>query len=313
MWTYGFRLRFRTPAGRIIGNADPELPFALEGVNGTLVLNKLAHKQNHTPGTPETFLVIGSGFHSEEEARTVGRRLKTALAVYGATIRMGVDTGRDRVTSGTSTAVKENIRAQFSVQLRDVVHGLDVYSEELPVTHLEISATGTAHFVAENFVEKVAHEFKSLSELPPKLSLALELYNLTHFEPATKTRFLTLVTVVEVLSTRARRPKHIRDQLDACMDLVRGSDLSVADQHALISGLGNLKRESIGSACSMLVANHISQDAADFFSECYSARSELLHDGETNRSTTESLIQLDEVVQITLLACIHERSARPVA
>ncbi|CAN5883005.1 hypothetical protein BH24DEI2_BH24DEI2_20780 [soil metagenome] len=306
MTTYGFRIRFLTPAGRTILGAEPELTLSFQDVNGLFVLRKLPHKENHVPGTPETFVLIGSGFCSEENADAVGRRLKTAIAMYGASTGMGVDCGRDKVTSSTSTDIKTRLRDQFGIQLRDTVHGLDVYAEDLPIHYLQISGTLTVVFSAKDFSNELVREFNNLVALSPKLSFALELYNLTHFEPATKARFLSLVTVVEVLSTKTRRPKPIRDQINAHVQLIRDSGLPTTDKELIISGLGNLKRESIGAACRALVAKYLDADAAEFFSECYAARSELLHEGDTKREIVSSLSRLDEVVRATMLSYIRQ-------
>jgi hypothetical protein len=308
MQSYAFRIRFRTPAGRGIAGAEPELTFDLPGAPHSLLIRKLPHKSNHVPGTPETFVLTGGGFQSEVAARECGNRLKRALAVYGVTSRLGVDTGRDNTTSATSQAIKDQYLKQYNVQLRDTIHGLDVYAELPPVQYLEISATGSLQFSAANAASELVKEFQRRTTFSPKLGLALEIYNLTFFEPATKIRFLSLVTVIEVLSNRKHQTKDIRGEIDKYIDLAQNSSLSLEEQEKLISGLGNLKRESISRACHRLVAESIGTESAAFFSNCYAARSQLLHDGETKWEVNDLLAQIDDIVREVLLWCIQQNN-----
>lgn len=305
--TFGFELRFLTPAGRTIEGVgtDNDFPLKFSGINEEVSLRQLPRRPIDVPSSPERFLIKGSGFSKEDAARAFGDRLKLVLAVVGCETGMGTDVGRDHATSSWATSIQDAVREQQGRQLRDIVHGLDVFPEDPPITHLEISMTGTSTLSLNNFPEKIAQEATRIKPLPPKQSLALELYNLSHFEPDTKVRFLNLVTIIEVLADRGRKAKGIRDKIDELMRSVRTSELSCEEKDSLTSGLGNLKRESISAACRRMIAERRGEEAAQHIAACYEARSELLHDGKTSRPHVHDLGRLDEIVRHVLLAVIR--------
>ena len=71
---------------------------------------------------------------TEEEAQRVGEKLKVAVALSSARARLGLDLGNDAPTFGVGQQlVVEPIRNEFQVDVRANVHGLDIYSESLPV------------------------------------------------------------------------------------------------------------------------------------------------------------------------------------
>ena len=73
-------------------------------------------------------------------------------------------------------------------------------------------------------------------------------------------------------------------------------------QKALTRGLGNLKQESIGSACRALVRTHCGEPAANDFRRLYDIRSTLLHDGEPPSGTRldVELCVLDPLVRLLI-------------
>jgi hypothetical protein len=218
---------------------------------------------------------------------------------------MGIDVGRDQTISSLSSSAKDELREKFGCQVRDSVHGLDVFPEAPPVLYFSAEGHGSASYEVDQFPDKLAGAFTTIKPIAPKLTLALELYNLAQFEPVTKARFLNLVTIVEVLAERERRPEDIQIQLDSCAEVIRASGLQPEKKDSLLNGLGNLKRESIGAACRRLIAEQLGDEPASYFSACYTTRSELLHDGETNRPEVRDWGRLDEIVRSVLLAKIR--------
>jgi hypothetical protein len=305
--TFGFKLRFLTPSGKTLKGVeiDADSPLTFQEIEGRILIRQLPRRANDLPISPQRFLIKGSGFPTEDAARSFGERLKLAIAVVGCQTGLGIDVGRDQATSSVAQSIKDEVREKQGQQLRDIIHGLDVFPEDLPVTHFQIAGTGSVSFSLEGFAEKVAVEIATVKPLPAKKSLALELYNLCLFESATKTRFLNLVTIVEVLAKRERKATPIRETIHELMESVRSSELSPDEKELLISGLGNLKRESIGAACRRTVAELVGEEEAEYFSECYKARSELLHDGQTKLQQVYDWGRLDEIVRKVLLAMIR--------
>jgi hypothetical protein len=76
-------------------------------------------------------------------------------------------------------------------------------------------------------------------------------------------------------------------------------DLEQSERKSLTDGLGNLKRESITSACRRLVKTHCGDPAVEAFTRAYRIRSELLHNGEPSPETnlTVEVLRLDPLVR----------------
>lgn len=143
--------------------------------------------------------------------------------------------------------------------------------------------------------------FEAQVVFSPSQQLALDLYNLSHFENASKTRFLTLITVVEVLSVKAKRAPAALALIADFRKALETSQMSSNEKQRLHDGLGNLKWESIGASCRDFVARYAGPPDVDYFSRCYKARSELVHDGSTKRPEAADPTRLDELVSKLLI------------
>ncbi len=302
MWE--FRLRFHAPPGRNILGAKEGLVFHIDGIENPLRIEHLPPKPNQTLSSPEIYLVTGRHFQNEAIARECGEKLKYALAIYGAKARIGIDLGHDEVTTPTSEELKESYRKQ-GLRLRDEVHGIDVYREdELPIRTLHVSGTLTTSHNIENFPTSVADEYQKFIPLTPKKQLALEIYNLVQFEERSKTKFLNLISVIEIICDRDKQPEDVKSHVDFLINQVKFSELSEENKEALTNGLGNLKRVSISTACRRLVEECINDEEARYFALCYNARSKLLHEGKIPEHEVLNLTRLEIIVQTVLLMSI---------
>jgi hypothetical protein len=301
MPAFTFRLLFLTPTGRTFSGIDPDnhAQLSLPEIDQTITLHQLPHRKNHTPGCSERFVIKGTGFPTEEAARSCGERIKQALIVVGCDTKIGIDIGRDHCTSSISREA-QSIASQTGIQLRNPVHGLDVYPEDLPVKHFEISATGNVFASFSDAPAKIKHQFAINVTLNDKHRLALELYNLSRFALGVP-RFLTLVTIIEVLAEREKAEQPAEQQLNQFIELTKTSALTSEQCETLCNRLGDLKRESISAACRRVVANSISAEAANYFMKCYDARCILLHRGENKPAMTDNCERLDEIVREVLL------------
>lgn len=214
---------------------------------------------------------------------------------------IGLDAGHDRATASTSQAIKDTYAVQHGSQLRDDVHGLDVFPEQPPVRWFGAEGYGTVKHVIENYEGRLQAFYREQVTLTAKQQLALDLYNLSHFENASKPRFLLLVTVVEVLASPAARSAAAQEVLDALLAIVQTSALDVEEKERLSDGIGNLKKDSISGACRNFVARWASGEDSAFFAGCYRARSELLHTGQTSRVEVGDPAKLDRLVSRLLI------------
>lgn len=302
--TFGFRLKFHLPPGRTFKGVHPRRRLRLVGIDGRVYLVKLRQPKRHRFGARTKHLLLGERFATHQAAQECGKRLKFALALFAAEQRLGVDVGKDQGSPSVSQAIKKSLAAKQGIQLRDDIHGLDVYAEQPEVRRLSVEAYGSVKYVVENYEAPIKAFYGTQVELGPKQELALDLYNLSHFENIPKTRFLTLVSVVEILAARKKRSPATRALLKDLIKSVRSSTLTLEDQQKLADGLGNLHQESINSACKDFVAQHAPMGDALFFAECYKARSELVHDGVTKRSEATDTTRLDELVSRLLITSL---------
>ena len=310
--TYGFRLKFHLPAGRsFAGGARGKRRMRFTSFDGRVYLKRLPRPKRNRFGARVKYLFIGERFTSQHAALDCGRRLKLALSLLAAERQFGVDTGKDAATSSFSHAIKEALAHSQGVQLRDDIHGLDVFCEQPPVTRFGVEAYGSSSYVISDYEDRLSDFFGADPALSPKQQLALNLYNLNHFESVTATRFLTLITVVEVLAVRRKRSPQVITFVKGLRGTVRQSGLTVAERTALLNGLGNLTQQSISEACKEFVGQHGSAVDVAFFSDCYSARSELVHDGVTARAVALDSTQLDALVSRLLLGSIVGTPWRP--
>jgi hypothetical protein len=226
-----------------------------------------------------------------------------ALSLLAAERQFGVDAGKDTATSSFSNAIKGAIALQ-GAQLRDDVHGLDVYCEQPRVTRFGVEAYGSSSHIINDYESRLGEFFEAGLALSTKQQLALDLYNLNHFESVTATRFLTLITVVEVLAVRRKRSPGVQVFVKRLRGVVKGSGLTAAERTALLNGLGNMTQQPISEACREFVGQHSSRADAAFFSDCYSARSELVHDGVTARAVALDSTRLEALVSRLLLKSI---------
>ena len=113
-----------------------------------------------------------------------------------------------------------------------------------------------------------------------KQTLAAQLYNQSHFHLSDTARFLTLISAIEALAEQRSKPPATVALIDRLMEMAAAA----GNPDDLNNGLGNLKQESIRSACRRLVETYGENPAdtheARAFARAYTIRSTLLHEGE---------------------------------
>lgn len=293
--TYGFRLKFHLPPGQIFAHVHPRRRLSLGDIQGKVYLVRIPQQRRNKFGARERYAILGKNFPTHAAAQEIGERLQLAFSLIATERRFGLDS-QDRRGTSFSQAIKKTFAHEHGVQLRDDVHGLDVYAEYPPVTRFTAEAYGSVTHKIENYEDRLASFFRTKINPSQKQRLALDLYNLSHFEGTVKTRFLTLITVIEILSTRHKRPASVRALIRHFKDEAAGASLEPADLQSLSDALGALATQSIGEACRLFITEYGSADDAMYFTSCYKARSELVHRGKTMRPEAIDPTKLDELV-----------------
>jgi len=271
MKVFGFRIRFNVePSRRFSSDTNP---VAVEDHGGSLKAIEGATMADAT-----RFALRMGGFATAEDAERVGFQWADAIVIAGLRLRTGFDVGRFALgLGGASAYLKQLVREDFGIIIRNEVHGLDVF-EDTPTTRF-VAASGTAqgNMRADHLVTTLRASVPP-TPLAPKLRLALDLFGLARFERSPRVRFLTLISAIEVLTTRAPSSAAALVLVDSWERALASADADVRD--VLTNRLRELRRESIGVACRQLVRDHGGDAAVKDFRRLYDVRSTLVHDGE---------------------------------
>jgi hypothetical protein len=307
---FGFRLRAlvlrdRLPATET--NGAIEIPYSR--LPTALVIEKGSNRR------PDHLILRQTGFASEQDAREAGQAAKAALRATGVATDVSMDLGPDLASTGIGQIVKDRIREEFGVELRGDVHGVDVFDEDGPeVRYMRMEAEGSVIANLDDFVETLGRFLESTSntESDDRVQLASEVYMAAEFESSVRARFVTYITVLEILADRERRTQPELDVIQRAADqLDRCDDLDPSAKQSLRSGLLDLQSESIGGSIRSLIESMDTSklDLGDrpirrFINDCYAARSNLVHDGHpgTGFDLRADTPRLARVAQAALLS-----------
>lgn len=253
-------------------------------------------------------VLSASGFSCRDSSQEHGMRMKAALSLCGAMLRIGIDVGRDRATGGVSNAYREELGRRFGVLAHNDVHGLLVYPEQPP----PMFVSATAQAIASRDFSRFCETLREAHELTPrdsKVQLALEFYALSHFQTSLAAQLLFLVTAVEVLADPQASSEAVQRFLDKLINQAqRASQITEEERRSLSSRLAEMRRESIRQACRRLVEQHLGSQETRFFDKCYQTRSRILHDGNLNvlDELTPHIGELDQLVAEVIVSSVKQ-------
>jgi hypothetical protein len=278
MTTYGFRLRFYIH-GPTLNTEEKSVEIALP--DGNVVTLSSARTPDSPLSDARELQLRGTGLTSSDEATRCGERLRGAIRKSSATLHMGFDLGRDTATSGLGKLVKDHVLATAGVRVLDNVHGLVVYEEDLPVSIPVFSGQGRVLRSPTAILDEWTRQYELDPQLTAREVLAFELYSAAQREPFPRARFLTLVSVVEVLAAPRERAAEVVALVESFgKQTASAPQLKDADRRALIDSLSFLKKQSIRSACRGYVEGALGADEWRDFDRLYGIRSALAHDGD---------------------------------
>jgi hypothetical protein len=269
MRTYAFRIKCKLTGGDF-GTNEREFPLALPALIPPIIVSL---PERGSP-TEDQFLILrGGGFTSEEEARAAGGRVKTAVMLAGVLLGFGIDVGTDQVISPAG----HRKDGQPDEHLQPDVHGLQVVPEiegRMLFGFIRVELLVPKTFT-ESFQKRVAETYALNKVLTKQQTLAAQLYNQSHFLSSDAARFITLISAVEALAERRSRSHAAVALIERLMQMT----VEAGNPDDLNNGLGNLKQESIRSACRRLVTTHCGKPAATALMRAYTIRGTLLHEG----------------------------------
>jgi hypothetical protein len=256
-------------------------------------------------------IALARGFATKGEAQTCGARLKTALALTGLILSVGIDVGDDRPISQALGYAEEKAPDDRPYRLPEV-HGLQVFPDDRGAVFGGISVGEPVTVVREEqFSELLSQHYRLAVRLTPKAALAVDLYAGSHFQSSREAQFVTLVSAIECLASQEPMPAGTIEIVTRMMDAVQCSSLDAAERSYLRSRLGSLQSESVSRACRRLMRTFCGEDLEREFVQVYEARSKLLHDGVVPHGVNleAALPKLNNLVRGLLANYVFNRRA----
>ena len=265
MLTYGFRIRF-------ILSKDKSIEFSKDKTEIQL-------PSRHKIIFFDNLIIKGSGFKSEEESRSIGEKIKTAILLASAKLRIGIDVGKDKTNFYLGKIVKEKAKESGYCLIEDI-HGLCVYPEDMPIKFVSGGVSVNIGTPDSMFIKEMINAFSLINDnFQEKQHLSLELYNLSHFESSLRTQLLILVSAVECLVNRGPKSNDIINYINELIECTK-KNYEGSEKDGLVSRLGELKRDSISESCNKLVEDYLGKESMKFLNKCYEIRSKISHEGK---------------------------------
>lgn len=260
-----------------------------------------------------TWVVTGKGYETEEEALEAGEKVMSALLLAGARVGVGFDVGTHALGSWITDHGREKLLKETGAsQILNDPPGLQVYRALDGTRFVAFNAKGVVGKPFARFQEALSEALNSVRTATPKTLLAAELYNLAHFEATIRARFLTFIIAIEAFLDRSPRSEAAQDLVRTLQTEVAESALKEGDKQSLSSSLEGLLTDSIGRTgrrtCGALLKGHeyAGMRPDNFFQACYDARSELVHNGETDKPLRSWVGPLDNLVRDLLWAGLSD-------
>lgn len=97
----------------------------------------------------------------------------------------------------------------------------------------------------DTFVESLQQTCCRYTVESPQVSLAAELYSMSHVESTSRARFLTLVMCLEVMIEPPPRSEKILSHVRSLIEATKTLEIPDEDKNSLLGAMSWLKRESI--------------------------------------------------------------------
>jgi hypothetical protein len=271
--SFCFRLRFRM-ANTLKSGRRKAVQLRIGGITHPI---KLAAET----GTLEraAWLVFKScGYASAKEAREYGERLRKAFILAGAINYIGVDCGFDRSTLQYSTDITDAVRKVTGRELRNSIHGLDVFEEDT-VAIIASNATGKALRSPEALQNNIQDAMNLCADLSERQQICASLINDSFFVANSDVRFVMCVSAVEALCDQRDVGNTYRSLIDTVLKCLPALEGIETEKKTLANLLRNQKGQSVTNAYRSKITTLLSPDEADRFVELYDLRSKYVHDG----------------------------------
>lgn len=260
---------------------------------------------------PTRIVLNVRGFPDEDSARAYGRRLKDAVAVAAALQQFGVDLGEGRASAMLDDTLKDRIKAEKGITLREDLHGLDVFHDDGHVRHLEVSPQESGASPPAALLAPVGAAFERVDELPKAILEVVQLLNAADYAGVPAARITLCLFAIEVMAPQIGWSRGGRTLLNDLILAVNAS-ASVNDEEsnqlaqslAMLQEFGPLSNVRVWALLKALgMTAHWRE-----LSEIYAARSNLLRGHFIDQQElAEAAASARRVAQDILLATLTQQ------
>ncbi len=310
---YEFRLRFNLANAYRI-NCDAEELELLALPTGERFRLGTAESGKPLCDNPRA-VALGGPFISPDQARLAAEKVKLALLYWAVEQRVGIDFGDARARSIVTEEWLAILREKYGCPIRNDAYGIDIYEHIDGIKFVAVNIEDRVGKQPPNLIHTFEREFLNGRHITEKQTLACELYSGSFFDVSARSRFITLVMVIEALLDPARRPEPVKILIKKLETIARESTVDDSIKESIIGSLRMLNYESIGQAGRMLALRLLpdqlydGQSSSTFFKQCYNLRSQILHSGAIKDEKLDILAlanTLELFVSQLLLASLNE-------
>jgi hypothetical protein len=174
---------------------EPKYRFAFHNHEVTLS----SQVDNEKIKDSEWLVLNARGFNSEIEAREFAGKLKAATEISSIAARLGIDTGVDARTAGLGQYVKDHIRKQSGLDVRDNVHGIDVFFDDPNVRIFLPNFSVTVLGAPDPFLGDLNKYYDSAVNLSQNAKGVILLLNYALMRPEPVAQIIFATSAVEML------------------------------------------------------------------------------------------------------------------
>lgn len=283
--TYTFRVPFGLPGDQRI--AWPHTNLELSFDNERRV--RLKANQTNEVCLSSDLALIGDGYPSKEQAFAAGEQWLgwVAFGLIDCLVGMNVN---DYVVAPSmplldhlNESLLDEAKAQFPNELLQAdLPGLSVHLTKTPLKLYAITNEVAVQRDAQTVVDRILKARSAELVLDAKLRRASAAFSLALALPTVESRFVMLITAIEVLLERGERPAATRALVSDLNLLLDASDLDSSERQSVAAALNELNVISIGKAGRNLATRlgsnvYMDMTATKFWGHAYALRSRMSH------------------------------------
>ncbi len=190
-----YRARYRFRVSKKLNVKESEHPFKIGDQEV-----KLSSGRPEIPISDSNWLVMNThGFATAEAAAGFARDLRVASELSSAASRMGVDAGIDLPTSSMGQVVKDHLRENHGVLMRDNVHGVDIFEDDPNTRIFSMEAAGTVLMAPSPFLDDLSDFMGHAQRLTQRAQDILLLLNYALMRPEPVAQIVFAISAVEML------------------------------------------------------------------------------------------------------------------